>query len=78
MVAALARDLRERSIDLAFAQVRGPVRDRLRRTGVMDAVGEGRIYASVAAAVDGLELEHALGSGAVPTPDPGGGGGPAR
>jgi SulP family sulfate permease len=54
MVASLVRDMQERGITLAFAQVRGPVRDRLRRMGLMEAVSEGRIYASVGAAVDGL------------------------
>lgn len=60
MVAGLVRDMRERAVELAFAQVRGSVRDRLRRTGLMEAVGEGRIYVSVGAAVDGLERELAL------------------
>jgi len=54
MVASLVRDMQERGITLAFAQVRGPVRDRLRRMGLMEAVSEGGIYASVGAAVDGL------------------------
>jgi len=57
MVAALVRDMQERGITLVFAQVRGPVRDRLRRMGLMEAVSEGGIYASVGAAVDGLRPE---------------------
>ena len=36
MLAALLTDLQERGIDLRLAQVRGSVRDRMRRTGLMD------------------------------------------
>ena len=35
MLAALRADLQERGIDLRLAQVRGSVRDRMRRTGLM-------------------------------------------
>ncbi len=74
MVGGLVRDMQERAVALAFAQVRGPVRDRLRRTGLTEAIGEGRIYASVGAAVDGLERELALevptGGPEVPTGGP--------
>ncbi len=60
MLAGLVRDMREREVTLAFAQVRGPVRDRLRRTGLMAEIGEDRLFASIAAAVEVLERE--LGS----------------
>jgi high affinity sulfate transporter 1 len=73
MVGGLVRDMQERAVAVAFAQVRGPVRDRLRRTGLTDAIGEGRIYASVGAAVDGLERELALeaqGPGTDEAPEP--------
>jgi high affinity sulfate transporter 1 len=74
MVASLVRDMGERTIILAFSQVRGPVRDRMRRVGLMDALGEDRIYASLEAAVAGLERELALGG--APGPQ-GAGGAPA-
>ncbi len=39
-------------VELLLAQVRGPVRDRLRRTGLMDAIGDTHVFTSVADAVD--------------------------
>ena len=55
MILALVRDMKQRSVAYGFAQVRGPVRDRMRRTGIMEEVGEERIYLTVAAAVAALE-----------------------
>jgi len=52
VVRELARELGERSIRLWLAQVKGAVRDRLRRTGTMDVLGEDRIFLSVGAAVE--------------------------
>ena len=51
MLSALSTDLRENGIDLRLAQTRGPVRDRMRRTGLMDIIGEDRCYLSIEAAV---------------------------
>ncbi len=51
----LVEDLRARGIDTLFAQIRGPARDRLRRTGVMDVIGEERVFLSVEAAVRAFE-----------------------
>ena len=48
----LIADLERRPIELRLAQVRGPVRDRMRRTGLMDAVGEERVFLSVSSAVE--------------------------
>jgi MFS superfamily sulfate permease-like transporter len=47
----LTRQLTERSIALWLAQVKGAVRDRLRRTGLMAELGEDAIFLSIAAAV---------------------------
>lgn len=55
MLRQLAGDLRERSIDLLLAQVRGSVRDRMRRSDLMDVVGEDHVHMSVAAAVQGYQ-----------------------
>jgi MFS superfamily sulfate permease-like transporter len=55
----LVADLRGRGIEVRFAQVKGPVRDRMRRTGLMDVVGEGSLYPSVAAAVRAFEAGRA-------------------
>jgi high affinity sulfate transporter 1 len=51
MLAALRADLADRSIELRLAQVRGSVRDRMRRTGLMTTIGEERCYLSNEAAV---------------------------
>ena len=51
MLAALHSDLREAGIELRLSQVRGSVRDRMRRTGLMDTIGEDRCYLSDEAAV---------------------------
>jgi SulP family sulfate permease len=48
----LAGDLRDRSIGLMLAQVKGSVRDRMARSDLIDVVGGDRIFLSVAAAVD--------------------------
>ena len=51
MLAALHTDLREAGIELRLAQVRGPVRDRMRRTGLMATIGEDHCFLSDAAAM---------------------------
>ena len=51
MLSALHTDLAEGSIELRLAQVRGSVRDRMRRTGLMEIIGEDRCYLSDEAAV---------------------------
>jgi MFS superfamily sulfate permease-like transporter len=52
MLFELVGELRARSIDVAVAQVKGAVRDRLRRTGQMDVLGEDHVYPSIDSAVD--------------------------
>ncbi len=51
-VRQLLGDLHDQSVDVLLAQVKGPVRDRMRRSGLMEAAGEERVYLSVAAAVE--------------------------
>lgn len=51
MLAALHRELGERGIDFRLAQVRGSVRDRMRRTGLMTTLGEDHCHLSVESAV---------------------------
>jgi hypothetical protein len=41
-----------------LAQVRGSVRDRLRKSGLMAEIGENRVYLSVAAAVHDFEQRN--------------------
>jgi SulP family sulfate permease len=51
MLFDLVADLRARSIEVLLAQVKGTVRDRLRKTGLMTEVGEDRVYLSIGSAV---------------------------
>ena len=55
MLKNLVRELEEANVDVLLAQVRGRVRDRLRKAGVMAEIGENRIYLSVPAAVADFE-----------------------
>jgi len=52
MLFELVGDLRSRSIEVLVAQVRGTVRDRLRKTGLMTELGEERVYLSIGSAVN--------------------------
>jgi SulP family sulfate permease len=51
MLAALHDDLRDAGIELRLSQVRGSVRDRMRRTGLMATIGEDHCFLSDEAAV---------------------------
>jgi SulP family sulfate permease len=51
MLAGLIADLHANSIEVLLAQVKGRVRDRLLRTGVMTELGEDRVYLSIGSAV---------------------------
>ena len=66
MLSALAKDLADGGIDLRLAQVRSSVRDRMRKTGLIDAIGEERCFysveAAVAAAIPTTSTEPAAGS----------------
>ena len=49
----LLEELREQQVTLAFAELKGPVKDRLRRYGLYDAVGPDRFFPTIGTAVDG-------------------------
>jgi hypothetical protein len=51
MLFELVRDLHSRSIEVLLAQVKGSVRDRLRKTGLMAEIGEDRVYLSIGSGV---------------------------
>jgi len=51
MLTTLSTELAGLGIEFRLAQVRGSVRDRMRRTGLMGIIGEDRCYLSVEAAV---------------------------
>ena len=49
----LLEELRQEGVTLAFAELKGPVKDRLLRYGLFDAVGPDRFFPTVGTAVDG-------------------------
>ena len=51
MLTVLINHLSKEGIELRLAQVRGSVRDRMRRTGLMTTLGEERCYLTTMAAV---------------------------
>jgi SulP family sulfate permease len=52
IIRQLIAELHDQSVEVLLAQVKGPVRDRMRRMGMMDMVGEDHVHLSVAAAVE--------------------------
>jgi high affinity sulfate transporter 1 len=52
MFGELIAFLRDRGIALRLAQVRGTVRDRMRRSGLMASIGEAQVYLALVAAVE--------------------------
>jgi SulP family sulfate permease len=70
MLAALVGDLQERGVTVMLAQVKGRVRDRMRRTGLMDRIGEGNVHLSIPAGVAAFQaLETASGRQAGNVPE---------
>ena len=55
MLFDLVANLHGRSIEVLLAQVKGSVRERLRKTELMGAIGENRIYLSVGTAVTAFQ-----------------------
>lgn len=51
VLAALDRELEMQGIDLAFAEMKDPVKDRLRRFGLVDRIGRERFYPTIGVAV---------------------------
>jgi len=52
MLLELLRALRDLGVSISLAQVKGQVRDRMRRVGLMDALGQDHVFLSVLLAVD--------------------------
>lgn len=67
MLFELVKELRGRSIEVLLAQVKGSVRDRMRRTALMDEITEDRVYLSIGSAVIDFERRRP-GEGATPAP----------
>jgi MFS superfamily sulfate permease-like transporter len=71
-LADLVARLADAGCETWFAQVKGSVRDRMRRTGLMEAVGEDRTYLSVPAAVAAYRpAAQAAGPSPAPSTDEG-------
>jgi MFS superfamily sulfate permease-like transporter len=51
MLRALDEELRAAGVELAFAELKGPVRDHLRRYGLLASIGERRFFATIEEAV---------------------------
>jgi MFS superfamily sulfate permease-like transporter len=49
----LLRELRQQQVTLAFAELKDPVKDRLRRYGLDDAIGPDHFFPTIGTAVDG-------------------------
>ncbi|MFN2165437.1 MAG: STAS domain-containing protein, partial [Anaerolineae bacterium] len=51
MIKGLVKELRDRGIDIYLADVHAPVLEHGRKTGIVDAVGEGHVFPTVDLAV---------------------------
>jgi MFS superfamily sulfate permease-like transporter len=51
MLDALSEELKTAGVELAFAELKDPVRERLRRYGVEEAIGADRIFPTIGVAV---------------------------
>jgi high affinity sulfate transporter 1 len=69
MLFELVGDLEERPIEVMLAQVKGSVRDRMRRTGLMERIGEDRLYLSVGSAVTDFARRRAAVAGSASAAD---------
>lgn len=58
MLKSLVSDLHDAHVEVLLAQVRGPVRDKLRVSGLMDRIGENNIFLSVDSGVQDFINRH--------------------
>ncbi len=78
MLHELHADLRARDIEILLAQVKGTVRDRMRKTGLMTELGEDHVYLSIGSAVTdferrwgpGIETSSGTALGSAPQGEP--------
>jgi high affinity sulfate transporter 1 len=57
-LAELDQALRERDIQLCFAELKDPVKDKIRRFGLLAQLGEGSLFPTIEAAVDSYLNDH--------------------
>jgi high affinity sulfate transporter 1 len=60
MLAELVQDLTLRGIELRFAEMKDPVKDKLRRFELFESFGAASFYPTIGAAVDAYLEEHAV------------------
>jgi high affinity sulfate transporter 1 len=60
MLAELEQTLRASRIELQFAEVKDPVKDKLKRFGLLDQIGTDAFHPTIGAAVDAYLAEHAV------------------
>jgi MFS superfamily sulfate permease-like transporter len=53
VVGELLDTLDSQGVDIAFAEMKGPVKDRLRSYALFDRIGEGRFFPTLGTAIDG-------------------------
>ena len=58
MLVELEQNLREQGIELRFAEMKDPVKDKLKRFEIMDTFGANNFYPTIGAAVDAYLDEH--------------------
>lgn len=58
VLAELDEELGRQGVELAFAELKGPVKDRLRRYGLFDQISEERFYPTIGFAVSAYVAEH--------------------
>ena len=60
MLAELEQTLRESGIELHFAEMKDPVKDKLKRFELLDRFGPRRFHPTMGAAVDAYLAEHTV------------------
>ena len=60
VLAELHRELTESGIEVRFAEMKDPVKDKLKRFGLFDTIGAGSFYPTVGSSVDAYVEEHAV------------------
>ena len=58
MLTALVHDLETLGTELAFAEMKDPIKDRLRRFGLVERIGHERFYPTIGVAVRRFVEEH--------------------
>jgi MFS superfamily sulfate permease-like transporter len=60
MLAELEQGLTKSGIELRFAEMKDPVKDKLKRFGLFDRFGAGNFYPTIGSAVDAYLEEHVV------------------